>query len=108
MKLLVLIIIVIIILILFRSTDEGICVAPKNPNHCPQGCSPFLYPDMYSPQSSCSNPFNWGELYTTGRCPQKIEQFDLDTAPYLNHGLIDGFPEPKYADSRNYSYGYNW
>jgi len=31
-------------------------------------CSQFLYPDMYSPLDSCSDPFNWGHTYPTGRC----------------------------------------
>lgn len=35
-------------------------------------CSKYLYPDMYSPLSSCSDPFNWGFTYSTGRCPHKF------------------------------------
>ena len=42
---------------------------PGDPKHCPQYCSPFLYPDMYSPLASCSDSLNWGFTYSTGRCP---------------------------------------
>lgn len=41
--------------------------------HCPSYCSPFQYPDMYSPHSSCSDPFNWGFTYSTGRCPKLLK-----------------------------------
>lgn len=37
-------------------------------------CSIFMYPDMYSPKSSCSDPFNWGFEYSTGPCPHVIEK----------------------------------
>lgn len=46
------------------------CKKLGDPGHCPQTCSQFLYPDMYSPLGQkCSNPFSWGFLYSTGRCP---------------------------------------
>lgn len=90
------------------------CKPPRNPNHCPQGCSPFLYPDMYSPQASCSDPFNWGDWYTTGRCPKRVarnvENFD-DTANYMVDGVEPSnlpFPDPKWENSDNYGFNYDW
>ena len=90
------------------------CKPPRNPNHCPQGCSPFLYPDMYSPQASCSDPFNWGDWYTTGRCPKRvarnIENFD-DTVNYMVDGVEPSdlpFPDPKWENSDNYGFNYDF
>lgn len=66
---------IVAVLIVMNARKEGMRVAPRNPcqsgdpAHCPEWCSPFLYPDMYSPQSSCSDPLNWGFTYSTGRCP---------------------------------------
>jgi hypothetical protein len=44
----------------------------EDESHCPKKCSPFMYPDMYSPRGACSDPFSWGYTYTTGRCPKLL------------------------------------
>jgi len=43
------------------------------PEFCPGWCSPFQYPDMYNPRGFCSDPFNWGFTYSTGRCPHVFD-----------------------------------
>jgi hypothetical protein len=56
-----------LILMLSKSSgSENFIVQDKS--HCPKRCTPFMYPDMYSPRGSCSNPFAWGYTYSTGRC----------------------------------------
>lgn len=58
--------------LLFAKREEFCQSGDKK--HCPSYCSPFLYPDMYSPQASCSDPFAWGFTYSTGRCPKAYPQ----------------------------------
>lgn len=66
----------IILAMMARNRQENLrginvpCNKLLDKGHCPQTCSQFLYPDMYSPLGQkCSNPFSWGFLYSTGRCP---------------------------------------
>lgn len=49
------------------------CIPVGQDNHCPRECSPFMYANMYAPRGNCSDPFSWGNLYTTGRCPALIQ-----------------------------------
>ncbi len=73
-----LIIIAIVVLLMYRSRSENFKCKHYNPgdiSHCPRACTPFLYPDMYSPHSSCSDPLNWGITYSTGRCPVPYQPF---------------------------------
>lgn len=46
----------------------------QDKGHCPSYCSPFQYPNMYEPRYSCSDPFNWGQIYSTGPCPRNLQK----------------------------------
>jgi hypothetical protein len=56
-------ILIIIILLL-------ILIINKKEKFSPNYCSPFIIQDMYSKNYSCSDPFKWGFLYSTGKCPK--------------------------------------
>jgi len=45
---------------------------PMNVNHCPKKCSPFQEPNMWFPKGNCSDPLNWGFLYTLGKCKKVV------------------------------------
>lgn len=60
----------VVLVIIYMTQSEKFTTASQ---HCPKYCSPFQYPDMYSPKSSCGDPFNWGFTYSTGRCPKMFE-----------------------------------
>jgi hypothetical protein len=70
--------IILLFIIILRKKKESFsckklnCVPPQDISHCPKQCSPFMYPDMYSPKGDCSNPFSWGFTYSTGRCPHSF------------------------------------
>jgi hypothetical protein len=68
---------IVIILLLIWQTREGfnpLQLSRNKPSYCPRkGCSQFLYPDMYNPRENCSDPFKWGTLYSTGRCPHPFK-----------------------------------
>lgn len=66
------ILVIAFIIFVVTNRSEKFC-SSRNKDHCPPYCSPFLYPDMYSPQASCSDPFNWGFNYSTGPCPKAYE-----------------------------------
>ncbi|KKK79308.1 hypothetical protein LCGC14_2834810 [marine sediment metagenome] len=118
-----LIVIAIVILLIFRNRSEKFQCKHYNPgdiSHCPRACTPFLYPDMYSPHPSCSDPLNWGFTYSTGRCPHPYkpyprrfpsaakEQFDDNDGPGFTHGGGARYDEPKYTTSTGYGYGYGY
>ena len=78
----------------------------------PTSCSPFLYPNMYQPQASCSDPFNWGFTYSTGpnphvyspvprRLPPKKEC--MESAFMSMHSNSE-----KYNKDMNYNYNYDY
>ena len=101
---------------------------------CENMCSPFLYPDMYSPKYNCSDPFKWGFVYSTGRCPhtfdrefqpkagtesregslpqkEKLTQQEL-TKKVFTHGYThgssgNGDDDRKHAKRVNYDYNYS-
>jgi len=48
------------------------CPPPMDVNHCPKKCSPFQEPNMWFPKGNCSDPLNWGFLYTLGKCKKVV------------------------------------
>ena len=84
--------------------------------HCPKSCSPFLYPDMYSPLSSCSDPFNWGSPQPVGRCwpvrPagwSRAEGFGgFDSSPWISHGGGAQYNDAKHTKNTGSKYNYSY
>ena len=103
-----------------REKFSGTCKRydPGDISHCPKKCSPFLYPDMYSPHTSCSDPFNWGFTYSTGRCPRAYSPVPrrlpsppgekFNNAPWFTHGGGASYDDPKHTQSSDYAYDYDY
>ncbi len=108
----------VIVFIQNREQFSGACkrYVPGDISHCPKKCSPFMYPDMYSPHASCSDPLNWGFTYSTGRCPHaylpvprrlpSLAGEKFNNASRFTHGGGATYDDPKHTKSRDYAYDY--
>ena len=99
----------IVLFIMWTKRHEGFSTKCKNYipgdiSHCPRECTPFLYPDMYQPLDSCSDPFKWGFTYSTGRCPHTYIQ-EKDT---FTHGGGADYSNKKHARGPGYTFAYDY
>ncbi len=115
-------VIAVVVVLMYRNrTEKFKCkhYKPGDISHCPRACTPFLYPDMYSPHASCSDPLNWGFTYSTGRCPHPYtpyprrfpspakEQFGDYDGQWYTHGGGASYDDPKHTTSTSYGYNYS-